>query len=108
MVQVNNGVGGVHPQHMQNRIDYAERFIGFLDEHIPGAKAANLAAQNISTWDRMAQIMGEIEPSKETISMIVGMIRMRETIAARVAQVSAGDHRLLSTLPEGGPAKVRV
>ena len=99
-MQIDQGEGGVHPNHLSNRIAYAERIIAWLDEFLPEAKAENLAVVNAPTWERIAVKAGEtIAPSSATISTIVGMIKMRENVLAQVAKVTGGA-KMFDRLPE--------
>lgn len=99
-MQMDFGPNGVHASHMENRIAYAERIIAWLDENIAPFKAGNLAALNGPTWDRIATQAGEkTMPSKATVSCIIGMVHMRETIAAQTATVSVSGRRLLALNP---------
>lgn len=99
-MQMDFGPHGVHANHMENRIAYAERIIAWLDANIGEFKAGNLAAMNGATWDRVATQAGEkTMPSMATVSTIVGMVHMRATISRQAATASVSGARLLSSLP---------
>lgn len=97
-----------HPSELENRIAYATRVVAFIDEHLPAARAANVAIMNQASWDRIAQLAGENTPSKATINMIVGMLVMRESIVAQAGKVSGPTARLLSTLETVDPDEGRT
>ena len=97
-MQTDLGPGAVHPNHMENRLAYAQRIISFIDKHIPSAKAANLCVLNDASWYRIARLAGEANmPSKATISTVIGLVRGRE-LAIEAIQTSLGqpEKRLLS------------
>lgn len=80
-----------HEKETENRLAYAQRTIGFLNTHIPGHRAINLAHMNEAAWRRISELAGEARPpSKSTISMIIGMVRGRE-LAIQAIQKSVGD-----------------
>jgi len=99
-MQVDLGKGTAHPNHQANRLAYAQRIIAFMDEHIPRAKAANMAILDHAAWNRIAKLAGEkAMPSEATISMIIGMVHGRQ-LAVEAIQNSLGnpEARLLSRL----------
>ncbi len=114
-MQTDLGPGVAHPNHMSNRLAYAQRIIALLDDHIPSATAANLCALNRASWDRIARLAGEERmPSEATISVIIAMVRGRE-LAVEALQASLADSskRLLSKVAvmpttEAVEAEVRV
>jgi hypothetical protein len=109
-MQTYTGEANPHPNHMENRLAYAQRIIALIDEHMPAAKAANLCLLNRPSWDRIATLAGEErKPSEATISVIIAMVRGRE-LAIEALQASLGDasKRLLTKVTvEPKPEAVR-
>lgn len=90
-MQVNLGPGTAHPNHQAARLAYAVRIITFLGEHIPRAKAANLAVMDDASWYRICTLAGEKNmPAKATISTIIGMVYGREMAIEAIQASLAG------------------
>lgn len=104
-MQIDLGEGVPHPSHMENRLAYAQRIIGFLDAHIPNAKAANLCVMNRASWNRVADLAGEsAHPAEGTISVVIAMVRGRELAVDALQGALNGDKRLLSKVETAAPA----
>lgn len=113
-MQTDLGPGVAHPNHMENRLAYAQRIVAMLDEHIPSATAANLCALNRASWDRIAVLAGEErKPSEATISVIIAMVRGRELAVEAIKSSLSISTPLLSKVAvmpttEAIEAEVRV
>lgn len=68
----------MHTNEINNRLAYAQRFLGFLDREMPGVSATSLSLMADESWGNLAVQAGERPPSKSTVSVIIALVRGRE------------------------------
>lgn len=81
----------MHVNEIDNRLRKAQRFLGHVDDQMPGATAATLSLLGGDSWKMLADAAGEKELSDATISTVIALVRGRE-LAIEAVRSSIAAH----------------